>query len=265
MWEEKCLMKISIIKKDRLYTVLSFALLLVIWKIISVIVNSAIIIPSPEITLVSLFNLIKTRDFFIIILFSLERGLIGFALSFVLGLLVGFAAGFNRVFNKIFEPFLVIIRSTPVITIILIALIWFKANNVPIFASFLMSFPIICTNVIEGIKNIDPQLLEMAKIYRIKRTRVIKEIYLPSIIPFLTAAISTAFGIGWKVVVAAEVLSQPKYAIGSSLQNSKIYLNINDVFAWTIIAILIGYLFERLIRFVEKKSLKWKREYGAGY
>ncbi|HEX7561440.1 MAG TPA: ABC transporter permease [Candidatus Humimicrobiaceae bacterium] len=258
-------MKISIIKKDRLYTVLSFALLLVIWKIISVIVNSAIIIPSPEITLVSLFNLIKTRDFFIIILFSLERGLIGFALSFVLGLLVGFAAGFNRVFNKIFEPFLVIIRSTPVITIILIALIWFKANNVPIFASFLMSFPIICTNVIEGIKNIDPQLLEMAKIYRIKRTRVIKEIYLPSIIPFLTAAISTAFGIGWKVVVAAEVLSQPKYAIGSSLQNSKIYLNINDVFAWTIVAILIGYLFERLIRLIEKKSLKWKREYGAGY
>jgi NitT/TauT family transport system permease protein len=265
MWEEKCLMKISIIKKDRLYTVLSFALLLVIWKIISVIVNSAIIIPSPEITLVSLFNLIKTRDFFIIILFSLERGLIGFALSFVLGLLVGFAAGFNRVFNKIFEPFLVIIRSTPVITIILIALIWFKANNVPIFASFLMSFPIICTNVIEGIKNIDPQLLEMAKVYRIKRTRVIKEIYLPSIIPFLTAAISTAFGIGWKVVVAAEVLSQPKYAIGSSLQNSKIYLNINDVFAWTIVAILIGYLFERLIRLIEKKSLKWKREYGAGY
>ena len=64
MWEEKCLMKISIIKKDRLYTVLSFALLLVIWKIISVIVNSAIIIPSPEITLVSLFNLIKTRDFY---------------------------------------------------------------------------------------------------------------------------------------------------------------------------------------------------------
>jgi len=258
-------MKISITKKDRLYTVLSFTLLLVIWKIISVIVNSAIIIPSPESTLISLFNLIKTRDFFIIILFSLERGLIGFALSFVLGLVVGFAAGFNRVFNKIFEPFLVIIRSTPVMTIILIALIWFKANNVPIFASFLMSFPIICTNVIEGIKNIDPKLLEMAKIYGIKRTRVIKEIYLPSIIPFLTAAISTAFGIGWKVVIAAEVLSQPKYAIGSSLQNSKIYLNINDVFAWTIIAILIGYLFERLIRLIEKKSLKWKREYDAGY
>jgi len=265
MWEEKCLMKTSITKKDSLYTILSFALLLALWKIISVIINSAIIIPSPESTIISLFNLIKTRDFFIIILFSLERGIIGFAISFVLGVFTGFLAGFNSVFNKIFEPFLIIIRSTPVMAIILIALIWFKANNVPIFASFLMSFPIICTNVIEGIKNIDPKLLEMAKIYKIKRTRIIKEIYIPSIMPFLIAAISTAFGIGWKVVIAAEVLSQPKYAIGTSLQDSKIYLNINEVFAWTIIAILIGYLFEKLIRLIEKKSLKWKREYGAGY
>ena len=55
---------------------------------------------------------------------------------------------------------------------------------------------------------------------------------------FLIAAISTSFGIGWKVVIAAEVLSQPKYAIGTSLQNSKLYLNIDEVFAWTIIAIL---------------------------
>ncbi len=265
MWEEKCRMKTSISKKDTLYTFISFVLLLAIWKIISLIVNSAIILPSPESTLVSLFNLVKTRDFFVIILFSLVRGLIGFAISFVLGLIIGFTAGFNRVFSKIFEPFLVIIRSTPVMTIILIALIWFKANNVPIFASFLMSFPIICTNVIEGIKNIDPKLLDMAKIYKVKRTRVIKEIYMPSIVPFLTAAISTSFGIGWKVVIAAEVLSQPRYAIGTSLQDSKIYLNISDVFAWTIIAVLIGYLFERLIRLIEKKSLKWKREYGAGY
>ncbi len=84
-----------------------------------------------------------------------------------------------------------------------------------------MSFPIICTNVIEGIKNIDIKLIEMAKIYKIKKYRIIREIYLPSMVPFLIAAISTSFGIGWKVVIAAEVLSQPKYAIGTSLQTFK--------------------------------------------
>ncbi len=251
-------MKNSIIKRDGIFTIISFVLIIAIWKISSLFVGSPIILPSPEKTLVSLFNLIKTKDFFIIIFFSIQRGLTGFIISLILGLVVGFFSGFNKVFNKVFEPVLVIIRSTPVMSVILIALIWFKSNNVPAFASFLMSFPIVCTNVKEGINNIDKRLVDMAVIYKIKKRRIISEIYLPSIVPFLTAAVSTSFGIGWKVVIAAEVLSQPKYAIGTSLQDSKLYLNIDEVFAWTIVAILIGYLFEKIIRFIEKKALKWK-------
>lgn len=257
-------MKNSTTKKDGIFTLISFILIIAIWKISSLFISSEIILPSPEKTIMSLFGLLKTKDFFIIILVSLERGLIGFIISLILGILAGFFSGFNKIFNKIFEPILVIIRSTPVMSVILIALIWFKSNNVPIFASFLMSFPIICTNVKEGINNIDTRLVDMAVIYKIKKRRIISEIYLPSIVPFLIAAISTSFGIGWKVVIAAEVLSQPKYAIGTSLQNSKLYLNIDEVFAWTIIAILIGYLFEKIIRFIEKKSVKWKKSYETG-
>jgi NitT/TauT family transport system permease protein len=216
-------MKNFITKKNGLFTLASFILIAVIWKLVSLFVKSEIILPSPEKTILSLLNLLKTKDFFIIILLSIERGLVGFIISLILGLLVGFLCGFSKIFNKIFEPILVIIRSTPVMSVILIALIWFKSNNVPVFASFLMSFPIICTNVKEGINNIDNRLLNMAAIYKIKKRRIISEIYFPSILPFLIAAISTSFGIGWKVVIAAEVLSQPKYAIGTSLQNSKLY------------------------------------------
>lgn len=256
-------MKNSTTKRDYLLTLASVIFLIVAWKLISLIIGSAIIFPSPESTLISLFNLVKTREFFLIILSSLERGIIGFILSFILGTAVGFAAGFNKTFNKLLEPVLVIIRSTPVMSVILIALIWFRATNVPIFASFLMSFPIICTNVVEGIRSIDIRLLQMAKIYKIKKIRIIGEVYLPSLVPFLIAAVSTAFGIGWKVVIAAEVLSQPKYAIGTSLQLSKIYLNIDEVFAWTIVAVFIGYIFERLVRLIEKYTVKWKRDYSV--
>jgi NitT/TauT family transport system permease protein len=264
MLVEKFLMKNSITKKDSIFTLISFFLIIAIWKIISLSVSLEIILPSPEKTIISLFNLLKTKDFFLIILLSIERGLIGFIISLILGLLIGFFSGFNKIFNKIFEPVLVIIRSTPVMSVILIALIWFKSNNVPIFASFLMSFPIVCTNVKEGINNIDSRLINMAAIYKIKKRRIISEIYLPSIVPFLIAAISTSFGIGWKVIIAAEVLSQPKYAIGTSLQNSKLYLNIDEVFAWTIVAILIGYLFEKIIRLIEIKTVKWKNNYEIG-
>ncbi len=259
-------MKTSITKKpsffqnEGIYTIISFLFLLSAWKMISLVISSEIILPSPENTAISMLNLIRTKEFFIIISASFQRGLLGFTISFVLGIFFGFLSGLSRVFRSIFEPFLSVIRTTPVITVILIALIWFKASNVPVFASFLMAFPIICTNVIKGIDNVDKKILEMAKIFRINKSRVIREIYIPSILPFMAAAVSSAFGIGWKVVIAAEVLSQPKYAIGTSLQTSKVYLNINDVFAWTTYAILIGYIIERIIRFAEYKTMKWKKE-----
>ncbi len=265
MWEEKSLMKTSIFKKEIFYTIISFLLLLALWKIISLIVGSEIIFPSPESTFISLVDLVKTGGFFLTIFASLIRGMAGFVISLILGTIFGFIAGFNKIFYRIFEPFLVLIRTTPVMSVILLALIWFRASNVPIFASFLMSFPIVCTNVIEGIKNIDTKLIEMAKVYKIGRYRIIMEIYLPSIMPFLMAAISTSFGIGWKVVIAAEVLSLPEFAIGTSLQTSKTYLNIDEVFAWTIVAIIMGYTFERLIRLLEKKAFKWKKENVTGY
>src|SRR5665647_197934 len=116
-------MKNFITKKDGIFTLISFVLIIAIWKISSLFISSEIILPSPEKTIMSLFGLLKTKDFFIIILVSLERGLIGFIISLILGILAGFFSGFNKIFNKIFEPILVIIRSTPVMSVILIALI----------------------------------------------------------------------------------------------------------------------------------------------
>lgn len=260
-------MKISTIKNSPFfknkdfYNVISFIILILLWKMISVIIKSEIIFPSPESTFTGLLELLRSGEFFIIIIHSLKRGLFGFSISLITGIIFGFAAGFNKVFYKIFEPFMVMIRTTPVIAVILIALVWFKPDNVPVFACFLMVFPIIYIDTVEGIKNVDIKLLQMAKIYNIRKSRVIREIYLPSLLPFLIPAISSATGIGWKVIIAAEVLSQPKYAIGTGLQASKIYLNINEVFAWTIVTVLLGYIFERIIRTIGSRLVRWDKNY----
>ncbi len=258
MWEAKYLMKASTIKSEKYFIFISFVILAVLWKLISFVIDSEIIFPSPESTIIRLYDLVITRDFSLILLSSLTRGLIGFIISLLLGISFGFFSGFNRYFNRMFEPFLIIIRSTPVMSIILIALIWFRSTNVPIFASFLVSFPIICLNVTEGIKNIDIKLIQMSKVYNIRRWRVAKEIYFPSILPFLLAGLSTAAGIGWKAVIAAEVLSQPDFALGTSMQVSRIYLETESVFAWTIVAIIISFFSERIIRRFEKLIVRWK-------
>lgn len=251
-------MKISTIAKNKLPTILSVVTLVFIWKIISGLFDSEMIMPSPEATLKSLIIIFQSKNFLQTVMSTVVRGMMGFFISGVLGLIVGILAGMNQFGEKLVAPFLIVVKATPVMSIILITLIWFQSNYVPVFVSFLVAFPIICGNVLEGIKSVDVKIIQMAKIYHVPKWRILLEIYVPSIASFVVAGFSTAMGIGWRAVIAAEVLSQPQYAIGTSLQTAKIYLETAHVFAWTVIAIFFSFLFEQGVRMIEKKIIRWR-------
>jgi len=186
------------------------------------------------------------------------RGLAGFILSAIMGLIIGIIAGINSSFNAFLRPILVTIRSTPIIALILLALIWLNPSLVPVFIAMLTMFPFICTNVIDGIKSIDPDLTSMAKFYKINRNKIIREVYIPAILPFIISGASSAMGIGWRAIITGEVLSQPKYGIGTVMQGAQTFLNVDAVIAWTILAVLISYGFEKAIRWSERKLIVWR-------
>ena len=250
-------MKVSI-SKTRIYTFLSITFLFLSWKGLSMYFNSEMILPSPESTLISVIKLIISKDFAIIIFATISRGLLGFVISLILGLGLGILAGINKNFNAFLAPILVTIRSTPVISLILLALIWFKVNNVPIFIAFLTMFPFICTNVIDGIRNVDKRLVEMAVIYKTPHQKIVREVYIPAISPFIFSGITSAIGFGWRAVIIGEVLSQPRFGIGTLMQTAQTYLLVDEVIAWTVIAVIISFAFERLIRLIERKIIVWR-------
>jgi NitT/TauT family transport system permease protein len=142
-------------------------------------------------------------------------------------------------------------------SIILLALIWFHTDMVPVFVSFLMAFPIICGNTIQGVRSIDRDLVEMSRIYGVSRREVLTGVYLPSIAPFLLAGASSAMGMTWKVIIAAEILSQPVWSIGTQMQMARIYLETGWVLAWTVVIILVSFVFESLLRLLEAKLAAW--------
>jgi NitT/TauT family transport system permease protein len=248
----------NFISSNKFYTVLSVVFLLALWKAGSMIMDSELILPSPENTILSVGELFTKANFLAIIGATVIRGIIGFAISFVLAMTFGIIAGVNSRFNAFLQPILVTIRSTPVISLILLALIWFDVNEVPVFIALLTMFPFICTNIIEGIHNINSDLVEMAGVYKISQTRIIREIYIPGITPFIFSGISSAMGFGWRAIIIGEVLSQPKYGIGSFMQEAQTYLLVDKVIAWTIIAIALSYLFERIIRLIKRHIVVWK-------
>ena len=142
-------------------------------------------------------------------------------------------------------------KATPVMAVIILALLWFKSEKVPIFVCFLMCYPIVYVNVLTGLKHLDKNLIEMSHIFEVKWFYQIQGCYWPQLAPYLKAALQLAVGMAWKVVIAAEVLAIPHYAMGYELLSAKIYLETTEVFAWVIVIVILSqsceYLVSRMI------------------
>jgi len=243
--------------KYLLFSFLSVVILLIVWKIAAWYYANPFIVPSPVLTLRQTVETFLSEEFLSAIGATLLRGLVGFFIAFCLAVMIGIGAGISLGFDAFTRPFLVIIRSTPVISFILLALIWFKPENVPVFIGILTMFPILCFNIIDGIRSTNNELLEMAKVYGISKWTIIKDIHVPSLMPYLFTGLSNAAGFGWRAVIIGEVLSQPLYGVGTQMQLAQTYLKIPEVIAWTIVAVFTGYVFEMLIRILEKRIIFW--------
>lgn len=254
--------------KDRrlrrwILTTVSVAALFVIWQLAAAAVGAQIIVPTPWAALKALGRFLTFPSFWAAVGATLSRGFAGFLLSTAAGLVIGTAAGLNSTFRILFRPVLSVIRTTPVMSIIIIALIWFTTDTVPVFASFLIAFPVICGNVIQGIDSIDTDLVQMAEVFRVPRRRILFSLVIPSVFPYFLAGASTALGLTWKVVVAAEVLAQPIRAVGTGLYTAKVQLETPEVFAWTVVAILLSGMSEGVFHFMMRR-ISWSRHGEAG-
>ena len=230
-----------------------------VWQLVYLYIGRDLYVPSPINVFKTLSNLALQASFWGSIASSLYRVIAGVVLSLVIGVILGILAAIKGYIYDLLQPLIIIIKSTPVMSFIIIALIWIKSSStVPIFIVFLMCFPIIWTNVVAGIHNVDEKLLQMARGYGVGGLKVLKGIYLPSIAPYIYAAFITSLGLGWKVGVAAEVLSHPRKSIGTQLYSAKVYLETNEQFAWTVVIIVLSILLEAIITY-------GLRKYSKGY
>lgn len=249
-------MKIFTILTNKKAELSGVIVLLAIWQLGSL-RSGNILLPSPLETFSNTLVILSDENFLTVVVHTVMRGLIGFVLSAFLGVLFGFSAGKIKFFEGFYNPLLNVIKATPVMSIIILLIIWFKTDTIPIVVSFLVGFPIVYGNVLAGTKNIDSRLIDMAKVYQVSYIRIFFQIYIPAITPYLFSGFNTAMSIGWKAVVAAEVLLQPRFSIGEQLMNAKSNLDFSLVFAWTLVAIVLSYIFDKMFRMMEKIMVRW--------
>ena len=221
-------------------SVLAVLFWIVFWWVLSLVVGEELLLPSPLSTLRALVRLIGTPLFRKTVVVSLGRILAGILFAAVLGIVFGTLTGKVRFFDTLFGPLLYIIKSVPVASFIVLLVLWLKKNSVPGVIAALMVLPVVWTNVSEGIRNTDPALLEMAKVFRLSFPRKLRRIYLPSVLPYFLSACRSGLGLGWKAGIAAEVIVLPLVSIGRQIWTSANNLNTADMFAWTLTVLLLS-------------------------
>lgn len=219
---------------------------LLVWEILALKLNSDIILVSPINAAKRLFELVTVSDFWRSVLFSAGRVLLGFILGLTAGTVLALVSAKVKFVKALFSPLISAMKSIPVASFTILALIWIGSKNLSVLVSFLICVPIVCSNMLEGMEQLDPKLSEMAKVFQIPPWRRFAGIYLSQLLPYFRSASRLAIGLCWKSGVAAEVIGIPSGSIGEKLYQSKVYLETADLFAWTAVVILLSFLCEKM-------------------
>ena len=240
-------MKSSAFRLKRAFMILFWIFL---WQAASSALQNNIILVGPLEVLWSLLSQILTMEFWKTIAFSFGKISLGFLLSFIAGIVTGGAAFRFPLLEDFLEPPMSFLKSVPVASFIILALIWIGSKNLSLIIAFLVVFPMIYLHTIAGFRSADKKLLEMAKVFRIPPVKKLFYIYRPALLPHLISGCRVALGMSFKSGIAAEVIGVPDHSIGEKLYMAKIYLSTADLFAWTLVILVISAAFEALFLWI---------------
>lgn len=218
-----------------------------VWWLAATVVDQNLLLATPGAVLARLADLVVTTDFWATVAHSLLRIGAGFLTATVAGVLGAALAARFVVVDVLLTPLMSVVRTVPVVSFIVLVLMWASSDQLAFVVSTLMVTPVIFTNVLEGIRHRDRALLEMTEVFAVPWHRRLGAVDLPAVLPFLAAAGRIGVGLAWKSGVAAEVIGLPAGSIGERLYQAKIFLSTADLFAWTVVIVAIAFCFERVV------------------
>ncbi len=223
---------------------------LIVWQAAAAAVNKKILLVSPIAVAVRLSQLVAEPAFWQAMGFSLAGIAVGFLLAVLLGIILAALSASFEPLRILLLPLMTAIKTVPVASFIILVLIWFPSEKLSSVISFLMVLPVIYTNTQNGIMSMKKELGEMAETFRIPLYRRIGCVYIPQIMPDFRAGCEISLGLCWKSGIAAEVIGMPDGSIGEALQQAKVYLNTPDLFAWTVVIVILSAMLAKLFLFL---------------
>lgn len=222
-------------------------------------VQPTLILPSPGETLVALVRIASDGTLSTAMATTLSRAIVGVAIAAVLGALWGTVAGSVVAVEKLGRPVLSTLMALPPIVLVVVGLVWFgNGGAVPRFVIVMVALPLIVVAVSEAVRNLDPDLQEMAQVYEFSRWAVARHVVLPGIASPVLAALTITVGQSLRVSVMAELLASPD-GVGALVARSRANLDTAQLFAWVFALVVVVILIENaVLRPLTRHILAWR-------
>jgi NitT/TauT family transport system permease protein len=210
---------------------LAFLLVLVAWQVVAMRMTSGLF-PAPLGVAQATYEILVSGLFFEQLVDSFLRIGIGFTGAMVVGTVLGILMGSRRFWERLFQDVLVVLISLPGLIYALLSVIIFGLGlAAPVMAIMVASVPFVAVNIREGVKSINKELLDMGRAYRVREGKVLRQIVMPSLLPFVMAAVRIGFTIAWKVSVLTEVFGATT-GIGYMMRVNFQLFKIRHIMAW---------------------------------
>ncbi|MBI9094994.1 MAG: ABC transporter permease [Sphaerochaeta sp.] len=241
--------------------VVSLSLVFVLWYAASQLASMNKLLPNPFDVLkyigVHFVVPIGKKNIWGHLYWSMTRVMTGYVLASIVGITLGFVVGWFKVGEAIVKPFYLVLRSIPSIAWIPLAILWFGiGEQSKVFIVFIATMLIIMTNVIDGVKDVNPEYLGVARMLGTKEKQIFFHIVLPSTVPQIFNGLQVALGAAWATVLAAEMVRSSE-GVGWIILMGQTSMNMTQVFAGIIIIGLVGLTLALLMRALEAKLCSW--------
>lgn len=232
-----------------------------VWQVAALSLDERILLPTPLAVIRRFLMLLTEAEFYGAALYSLSRIALGFVCGLGVGILLAALAAASHTAEVLLRPYMFTVKSVPVASFVVLALVWLTSARLSFFIAFLMVMPIVYTNLLTGIRSADPAMREMAELYRIAPLKRIVYLYVPSVESALLAACRISLGLAWKAGIAAEMIAIPEGSFGEALYlYGSQWWDTTTMLAYTLAIVLLSLLFEKLVLTVLSLCYRlWKR------
>ena len=228
-------------------TCLSILLIPVAWQLLSWQMAQPQLIPSFPDLVRALLRLVYTPGFLVSIGTTCLRACVGLLLSLAAASITAFLLNRSEGIRLLFMPWLSLLRSVPVISFILLALIFLNPEMIPLLIAFLTMYPLLTENLLKGLMNRRDSWKMLARQFHLNAWNRLFQINYPQLKPYLFSGLASAVGFGWRAIIMGEVLSQCVDGIGKRMKEAQVFIDVPELIAWTLVAIVLSWLTDKLI------------------